>query len=278
MGKILWLASYPRSGNTWLRVLLHNYLRNSAAPHDINRLQDLTTLDSDARWYRMVDLRPIASLSKEEAARLRPRVHEAIARSSPDTVFVKTHNALVVDRGTAMITEQCTGGAIYILRNPLDVAVSYSVHFGLSLDEAVAAMNRPRNQSKSNEPRFAYEFHGSWSEHVESWTERKSRAIHVLRYEDLHQNTEAAFGAVLGFLGLPANPDRLRRAIANSAFPVLRAQETATGFRERSAKSEVFFRSGEIGEGIERLPQHLIELLCRSHETQMRRFQYWPTG
>ena len=52
MGKILWLASYPRSGNTWLRALLHNYLRNPAEPHDINRLQDHTVVESAARWYR----------------------------------------------------------------------------------------------------------------------------------------------------------------------------------------------------------------------------------
>ena len=59
MGNILWLASYPRSGNTWLRAFLHNYLRNSAEPYDINKLQDLTTVDSDARWYQMFELAPV---------------------------------------------------------------------------------------------------------------------------------------------------------------------------------------------------------------------------
>jgi hypothetical protein len=190
MGKILWLASYPRSGNTWLRVLLHNYMRNAAEPYDINRLQDLTAIDSSARWYQMLDPRPCSALTKEEAAALRPRVHELITRSSPDTVFVKTHNALVVDRGTPMISEDHTAGAIYILRNPLDVAVSYAVHFGLSQEEAVAAMNRPHNQSISNEENFAYEFHGSWSENVESWTMRDTKAIHVVRYEDLQQSPQ----------------------------------------------------------------------------------------
>lgn len=278
MGKILWLASYPRSGNTWLRVFLHNYLRNSAEPYDINRLRELTTLDSDARWYRMFDPRPCESLTKEEAAALRPKVHQAITQSRPDTVFVKTHSALVVDRGTATITADCTAGAIYVVRDPLDVAVSYSVHYGVSLDEAVAAMNRPHNQSTANQPSFVYEFFGSWSENVESWTVRETKSIHVIRYEDMSATSERTFGGVIQFLGLPLNPERLRRAIENSAFPILQAQERQGGFRERSLKSETFFRVGRSGEGRERLLPAQVESLRRTHETQMRRFGYWQSA
>ena len=276
MGKILWLASYPRSGNTWLRVLLHNYLRNDADPQDINRLQELTVIQSDGRWYQALDPRPCDTLTKEEVAAMRPKAQEMIARSSADTVIVKTHNALVIDRGTPMISEAQTAGDIYIMRNPLDVAVSYAVHYGLSLDDAVAAMNRPHNQSKSNEPAFVYEFHGSWSENVESWTARDSKAIHVVRYEDLQANPETSFGAIVRFLGLPANAERLQRSIRNSAFEVLQTQERKAGFRERSRKSDSFFRTGRSGEGRERLSPALIESLAGHHEAQMRRFGYWP--
>lgn len=276
MGNILWLASYPRSGNTWLRALLHNYLRNAAEPYDINKLRDLTTIDSDARWYRIFDPRPCESLTKEEVAALRPKVHQAITRSRPDTIFVKTHNALVIDRGTAMISAEYTAGAVYVLRNPLDVAVSYSAHFGVSLDEAVAAMNGPHNQSKSNEANFVYEFLGSWSENVESWTDRKTNGIHVIRYEDLREKPEETFGGVLRFLGLPVTAERLQRAIRNSSFPVLQAQEKQSGFRERSLKSDSFFRAGRSGEGVERLSPAQIESLQQAHETQMRKFGYWP--
>jgi sulfotransferase family protein len=278
MGNILWLASYPRSGNTWLRAFLHNYLRNSAEPYDINRLQDLTTIDSDARWYRMFDARPCSSLSKEEVAVLRPKVHEAITQSRPDTVFVKTHNASVIDRGTPMVSPQFTAGAIYVVRDPLDVAVSYSVHFGVTLDEAVAAMNRTANQSKSNEANFVYELHGSWSENVESWTGREQKGVHVVRYEDLQSVPEQAFGGIVRFLGLPGGHDRLQRAIRNCAFAVLETQEQQGGFRERSRKSDKFFRSGRSGEGTRRLTPDQIAALRRSHEGQMRRFGYWQSG
>jgi hypothetical protein len=277
MGKILWLASYPRSGNTWLRAFLHNLFRNTAEPYDINRLQDLTLIDSDARWYRMFDSRPAASLTKEEVAALRPKVHAAMTAAHRDTVFVKTHNALMDDRGAPMITLEHTAGAIYIVRNPLDVAVSYSHHFGLSPEDAVAAMNRPGNQSIANQENFVYELHGSWSEHVQSWTATPSPGLHVVRYEDMAATPLETFGRVAAFLGLPVSRERIAQACRLSSFGVLRQQELERGFRERSRKSDRFFRAGEVGQGDRLLTPALIESLCRAHREAMSRFGYGPS-
>jgi hypothetical protein len=276
VGKILWLASYPRSGNTWLRAFLHNLFRNADEPHDINRLQDFTLIDSDARWYRMLDPRPPAELTKEEVAALRPRAHAAMTAAFPDTVFVKTHSALVEDRGTPMITLEHTAGAIYVVRDPLDVAVSYSHHYGVSLDEAIAAMNRPGNQSISNQANFVYELHGSWSEHVRSWTEMPNRALHVVRYEDMAAEPLRAFGDVVKFLGLEVATDRLSRAVERSRFGVLQQQEARHGFRERSRKADRFFRAGEVGQGARLLTPDLIDALRTANRESMMRFGYWP--
>lgn len=274
MGKILWLASYPRSGNTWLRAFLHNLFRNTAEPYDINRLRDLTLIDGEARWYRMLDPRPATELTKEEVAALRPKAHAAMTAAHPDTVFVKTHNASVDDRGTPMITLEHTVGAIYVVRNPLDVAVSYSHHFGASLEDAVAAMNRPGNQSIANQANFVYELHGSWSEHVESWTAIPNRALHVVRYEDMAREPLRTFSGIVAFLGLPAPPARIAGAIERSSFAVLKQQEMRHGFRERSKKSEQFFRAGEVGQGQRLLPSALIEELRAAHRDVMTRFGY----
>jgi len=274
VGKILWLASYPRSGNTWLRAFLHNVFRNADEPYDINRLQDFTVIDSDARWYRPLDPRPPTALTKEEVALLRPRAHAAMTAAFPDTVLVKTHNALVEDRGTPMITLEYTAGAIYIVRNPLDVAVSYSRHYGVSLEDAVAAMNRPGNQSIGNQENFVYELHGSWSENVRSWTASPNAALHVVRYEDMAQEPLLAFAAVVRFLGLQVGPARITHAIERSSFAVLREQEQRGGFRERSRKSNRFFDSGQVGRGRQILTPVLAESLCASHREQMVRFGY----
>jgi sulfotransferase family protein len=276
VGKILWLASYPRSGNTWLRAFLHNLFRNSDEPYDINRLQDFTLIDSDVRWYRALDPRPPAELTKEEVAALRPRAHAAMTAAFPDTVFVKTHSALVEDRGTPMITLEHTAGAIYVIRNPLDIAVSYSNHYGVSLDEAVAAMNRPGNQSIGNQENFVYELHGSWTEHVRSWTATPNPALHVVRYEDMACAPQRAFGSVVRFLGLQVTAARIAHAIEHSSFSVLREQELRKGFRERSRKSDSFFDSGQVGRGALVLAPSLIESLQTRHAEQMARFGYGP--
>jgi hypothetical protein len=276
MGKILWLASYPRSGNTWLRAFLHNLLRDPPAPYDINRLQDFTLIDSDARWYRTPDAPPPNELTKEEVAALRPLAHEAMTRAFPDTVFVKTHNALVEDRGTPMVSLAHTAGAIYVVRNPLDVAVSYSDHYGVSLDEAISAMNRIDNQSVGNQANFVYELHGSWSQNVASWTASPNPALHVVRYEDLVSEAIPTFRRITEFLGIRASAERIMRAVEFSSFRVLSSQEALHGFIERSRKSMRFFRAGQVGQGRRALSAHQIEAIVSANREQMARFGYRP--
>ncbi len=276
MGRIVWLASYPRSGNTWLRAFLHNLLRDPKLPYDINRLQDFTVIEAQARWYRALDPRPTETLSKDEVAALRPRVHRAMTEAFPDTVFVKTHNALLEDRGHPLISLEVTAGAIYVVRNPLDVAVSYGAHFGVSLDEAVSALSEPGTQSLANSPHFVYEVFGSWSQNVASWTGRPNPALHIVRYEDLQVAPRRAFGAIAAFLGLDAAAARLDKAIRQSSFRILREQERRHGFRERSLKSDRFFRSGRCGDGRRLLTAAQIDRLAAANREQMERFGYLP--
>jgi hypothetical protein len=277
MGKLIWLASYPKSGNTWLRAFLHNLLRNPGASYDINRLTDFTLSDAQMRWYQLFDPRPGPEISKEEVAALRPRVHEAMTRSHSDSVFVKTHNALVEDRGTPMITMEHTAGAIYVIRNPLDVVISYADHYGLTIDQAIAALATPGLQSV-NEEIHCYERYGSWSEHVMSWTQHRNPALHVVRYEDMLEAPHRTFAGVAAFLGLKASRERLEKAIKLSSFRVLREQEKRHGFIERTGKGRWFFREGKAGQWRTALTSAQVEAVTGAHREQMSRFGYWPAG
>ncbi len=275
MGKLIWLASYPKSGNTWLRAFLHNLMRNPNEPYDINRLTDFTLSDAQIRWYQLFDPRPGPEISKEEVAALRPKVHEAMTRSHADSVFVKTHNALVEDRGTAMITMACTAGAVYVVRNPLDVVISYRHHYGLTVDAAIAAMNTPGLQSV-NEEIHCYERYGSWSENVMSWTHQPSPGLHVIRYEDMLAAPHRTFSGVAAFLGLKATRERIDKAVKLSSFKVLREQERRHGFIERTASAEAFFRAGKADQWRRELTPTQVTALTSVHGEQMERFGYWP--
>lgn len=275
MGKIVWLASYPKSGNTWLRAFLHNLFRRPDSAYDINRLIDFCTSESAIGWYQQVAKRPIAEMTHAEIAQLRPAVHARLTEIFPDNVFAKTHNALVEESGVPTITMAQTAGAIYVVRNPLDICISFADHYGLSIDHAIAEMNRPGMTTKVTET-HVYEAFGSWSENVESWTARPSPALHVMRYEDMLAQPEQTFGAVSHFLGLNPTAERLRQAIDLSSFKELRRQEEQSGFKERSKESARFFRVGSAGQWRTKLSPQQVEAVVRANEKQMQRFAYLP--
>jgi hypothetical protein len=275
MGKLLWLASYPKSGNTWLRVVLHNLFRDPDEPYDINKLHEFCSADYVAPWYQQFDPRPSEEIPLERIAELRPKVHESLTRVHPDTVFVKTHNALIEDRGTGMITMEHTAGAIYVIRNPLDVVPSWANHYGTSIDHAVEALNLSGHYAPSSK-RHVYQVFGSWTEHVASWTAHPHPALHIMRYEDMAARPLETFGAVAAFLGLRPSRERLQRAIDNSTFDELKKQESKNGFGERSDNAESFFRKGQVGSWREVLTPEQVDRVIESNKEQMQRFGYWP--
>jgi sulfotransferase family protein len=174
-----------------------------------------------------------------------------------------------------MITMEYTAGAIYVIRNPLDVAISYADHYGLALDAAIVAMATPGLQSE-NEEIHCYERYGSWSEHVMSWTHRPTPGLHIVRYEDMLTSPHKTFAGITAFLGLKVPRDRLDKALKLSSFKVLREQEKRHGFIERTANSQRFFREGKAGQWRKTLTAPQIEALTAVHREQMARFGYWP--
>lgn len=275
MGAIIWLASYPKSGNTWLRAFLHNLLRNPDRPMGINELDKFCLGDSQAVWYQHVSGRSPAQMTKEEVAALRPRVHEAFTQAFPDSVFAKTHNILAAAFGQPMVTMDCTAGAIYVLRNPLDVTISLADHFGITLDQSVEFMANPQAGTENDDVN-AFEFYGTWSQHVASWTREGNQGMIWLRYEDLLQKPNQSFGRVASYLGLKPSRQRLDKAIKFSSFKVLRSQEEREGFRERSKHAERFFRVGKASQWRTTLSTEQVDAIVAAHGEQMERFGYLP--
>lgn len=275
MAGIIWLASYPKSGNTWLRAFLHNLLRDPAKPMEINALDRFTHGDTLRYWYEQVAGEPVGDWPEARIAALRPKVHELLTRTFPDSVFVKTHNALAVVEGVPLITMDYTTAAIYVVRDPRDVAVSMTHHFGLTTDQAVAMLNNPEAATAMDD-RNVRQYYGTWSSHVESWTRQPAQGLHVIRYEDMHMRPRAAFGEVVRFLGLPPDRKRLEKAIRFSSFKVLQAQEKRDGFKERSVHAEAFFRVGQVGQWKRVLTPEQVAAIEAAHGETMRRFGYLP--
>jgi hypothetical protein len=274
MGQLVWIASYPKSGSTWMRAFLHNYIRQPDAPYDINRLTDLTAADINAERYRRYDERPASRYLVADVQRMRRLVHRDLTALDSTLVFVKTHNAMLHVAGAPLITPEVTAGAVYIVRDPRDIAVSYSRHRGRSIDDTIAFMADPEAATGGTDSKV-YEQFSSWSVHVHSWTNRPDPRVLVVRYEAMLSAPEAVFGAQIRWLGDDPPPERLKRAIRFSAFDELHAQEQANGFKERVAGSTApFFGSGQAG-----LWRHVLSptqqaRIERDHGTIMQRFGY----
>ncbi|MGQ0664794.1 MAG: sulfotransferase domain-containing protein [Pseudomonadota bacterium] len=273
MSHIVWLASYPKSGNTWLRAFLANYISDAGTPVDINRLPEFSLSDNHARYYELIGGKPAAKMSPGEIHRLRPAVHRLMAGSRPGRVFVKTHNAIATLDGIPTITAQATAGAIYVIRNPFDTVVSFADHYGLTLDAAIKAINSDANTTLPAAG-VIFEFLASWGQHVRSWTTAKGLRLTVIRYEDLAARPTAAFGAVVRFLDLPADAGRLERAIRFSAFEVLAGQERKGGFIEGSGKADRFFRQGKVGAWREVLSEAQVARILERHREVMTAHGY----
>ena len=276
---IVWLASYPKSGNTWTRAFLHNLIKvvsgEAESQQYINELGRFTAgLSGKELYAKVLGFEP-TNEHRSEIAAVRHEVQRRAADHFDGLLFTKTHQALVVDRGATTINFGVTAGAIYIVRNPLDVAISYAHHMGSTIDQAIKIMGTPNAELPVSEKQV-HEVYGTWSQHVLSWTRTPHQAIYAMRYEDMLAEPEKTFGGLARHLLFTPTQQQLADAIKTSSFDELRAQEDQEGFREKSEKAERFFREGRAGQWKEILTSHQIKQIVNDHHDQMMRFGYLP--
>lgn len=272
MSGIVWLASYPRSGNTWLRILLDRLL-HPETELNINALNSHSPWDIGHRWYQPALATPLKTTSRNTVAQVRPFVQASIARRAKNLVFCKTHAALLKHRGTPTINGKVTAGAIHIIRHPGDVAVSLARHLGLSLDRSIEIMGTAGFETNNHE-NAAYEPWGSWSEHSESWLRASHRSILHLRYEDVLSQTEHSVDRICQHLQFKISAANIRRAIEQASLGRLQKQEKAYGFKERPQSSTAFFRNGTTGQWQSMLTEQQQLQIHRDHGAMMMHWNY----
>lgn len=271
---IVWLASYPKSGNTWMRVFLANYLANTGKPLSINQVHRFGIGDSIAKTYHMVAGREIDLNNIDLTLQLREKVLRGIVANNADVNFVKTHNIRSTAMGVELIPSKYSRSAIYIMRNPLDMLLSYSRHYAMTVEETVEAICNPHNANAADHT-TVFQFLGTWSDHVKTWTETSSFPVLALRYEDMLEKPTETFGKALEFIGLVPELDRLEKAIRFSSFDELSKQESTSGFAEKSPFADKFFASGQSGQWKTKLKDAQIQKVRRNHRKIMKKYGYY---
>lgn len=274
MRSIVWLASYPKSGNTWLRIFLANYIFNLDRPVPINQVHRIGMGDSVATAYRKVAKNPEALdiTNAEHTLKLRNAVLRGVVNNGAEINFLKTHNQRMRVREVELIPRQFTRAAIYVLRDPRDMLVSYARHYGHDVATAAEAISARINYVIPDETTTT-QWLGSWSDHVTGWTTGKGFPVLTLRYEDMKADPVAAFGKAVKFIGLPVDPARLEKAIRFSDFDELKRQEAEGGFIEKPTTTDRFFHTGTSGQWKD-LDPAVIARIEEMHGGVMRRHGY----
>ncbi len=280
MSKIIWLASYPKSGNTWFRAFLSNLRQNSDTPASINALDGATANSRDlfdnVAGIESSDLTPL------ETERLLPDVFERIAARSEETLFFKIHDAYThTCDGRPLIPDRATQGAIYFLRNPLDIATSFAHHSGRDIDSTIDRMANEKEAFADDPDSLHLQLRQSllsWSSHVLSWMEGPGFPVHLMRYEDMAQTPLKTFAAAARFAGLPDDPAHIKKALQFSAFEELQRQEQTHGFTGKASRAPSFFRKGQVGSWRTSLSEAQVNRILSDHGKVMNRFAYLNTG
>ncbi|MGF1631925.1 MAG: sulfotransferase domain-containing protein [Kiloniellaceae bacterium] len=274
MPGILWLASYPKSGNTWMRAFLANLILDGSKPLSLKRVGEVCPSEPAEVWFRPIVKGKVADLPPAEIAALRVKAQERAVSLNNNVVPMKTHSYLGEDCGHPIISMKATYGAVYIVRDPRDVTISAADHFGKSLDEMITMMADPLATAMPMPGTIVHELQSSWSNHVESWTKWNHPGIFTVRYEDLLADPLDQFGRVARHFGISGDKARIRKAVEFSSFNQLQKMEAEEGFVERSIHSEKFFRAGKSGGWREKLTAEQVKRIESDHAAQMKRFGY----
>ena len=277
MTGFFWLASYPKSGNTWLRLAL-SCLRHGK-PVDFSVRSDFAPVAASRIVFDQVLGVESSDLTQDEIALLRPRCYEALAQVAPEPLFRKVHDAWgLTTAGEPLFPASVTLGTIYIVRDPRDVAVSFAHHLGVGIERVVDRMNDPRARLASQEtqlPEQLPQFLGDWSAHVAGWLAAPgARPPLLVRYEDMRIDTAGELARIADYVGWPVAAEDTARAVADTRFETLSAAEDRHGFRERPNSARRFFRRGEAGGWRDALSASQVAALEAAHGAMMRRLGY----
>jgi len=279
-----YLASYPKSGNTWCRVFITELLRLAAdsEPQELNLNRDIETgaIASSRHW--LDDQLGVNScdLSFAELDPLRGRAGESAWLFAEGERFHKVHDAFKSpdSRGRPVVSTAGCRGVIYILRHPEDVVVSLSHFFSWPLERCLDYLLDPTAALVPGERhggRQVRQHMGRWDQHVRSWADQSELPILVIRYEDMLSKGAETFMGLATFLGLPTERDLVEQALENTSIDKLKKlEEQVGGFAEKPEGCERFFRSGRTGEGAEQLSIDQRKRLAKGLAEVMQRFDY----
>jgi len=275
MRSLIYVASYPRSGNTFLRALLANFYSKAENPLTPKEIAFFGAGEKhEAIWRAATGLDAHErTIEIEWAAR---ETYMSQVRDTPGAgpIYLKTHTLNGVVFGRPGFFFAPGDKIVYVIRHPLDVLVSAAHFFEIDIE---AMAERMLLSGAFNTAGGGYfDVTGSWIENVGGWVTETRCPILLVRYEALATATAAELHRVLDFVGEDASPADCDRAARAAAFEVLKAGHAEHGFDQGPGRDprHTFFRTGEAGGWRKALPPALIARMTAELGDYMRTFEY----
>ena len=284
---IIWLASYPKSGNTWLRFYIISLLMGKQTNLNLNHLRAIMNYPHSTQFEDLVsDLFDFDEIAKNWIT------SQNKINSNKNLRFFKTHNMLGKFRGNFFTNSENTLGSIYIVRDPRNVVTSVKNHYSLSNYEEATKFIFNENQvlSLSDRQKDLYlkskkfpltQFVGSWKTHYLSWKNMKKNYL-LVRYEDLVESPKNEFTKIADFVGnllkLKFTEDQIDNAISLSSFDKLEKMEKDNGFTEstidKDGKRNKFFFLGPKNDWKKIIDNNTKSLIEKEFESEMKELKY----
>jgi len=279
---IIWIASYPKSGNTWLRALLASYYFTNEGSFSLSLLDKIDNFPSDKFFKEYND-----QFSKvEDTSKYWLKEQEKINKKNKIT-FLKTHSAICKINGNSFTNKENSIGAIYIVRDPRNVITSISNHYQISIEDAFQFMkDEKRGIINKNDGRYlGFQAVWSWSINQKTWVENKLFPVLVIKYEDLLNETYNTFRKAIEFINKISNSSKTfdkskgKNSIKNTSFEKLQRMENDHGFAEAMNKKGTnkkikFFNLGQKNNYKNLLSQDLIIKMNEFYKQELIKFNY----
>ena len=281
---IIWVASYPKSGNTWLRALISSYFYSKDGIYDEELLKKIDQFPV-RKYFKNFDYN---KKKIGDTTRFWIKAQEDI-NIDKKLKFFKTHNIFGKVNSCDFTNSDNSFGGIYIVRDPRNVITSIRNHYSLDEENAFKWMTDQKNYvydiERVKEVGYGdFQFISSWDVNYKSWKTQKKIPIKFIKYEDLSNKTYSIFLEIIEFIykisNNPATVDkiRLKNALNSTTFDKLQQRENKYGFSEAvsftNSKKSKFFNLGPKNDWKKILDEKFKNKITKVFEKNLKELSY----
>ena len=289
--KIFWISSYPRSGNTWLRLILCGlFFTKDGCLKNLDILKKIPKFDTlnNFQFIKEISMLDYNKIFQENEYNEKTLItyskywieaQKRINVNNGKYAFFKTHNARIKLKENYYTNELTTCGFIYISRDPRDIVLSYAKHINKDINSTIELLNEDKIMGKQKSNNRMPEIILNWKDHYRSWKKFIVVPSLFLKYEDLLNDIEMEIHKIIDFfytnfhIDITNKKKKINNIIKTTNFINLKNIEKKNSFFEKSEFSD-FFRIGKKKQWINKLNQNQKNLIEQSFKDQMIELKY----